>query len=114
MQNLIAIARSPIPVSTSGNTAYMNQLTQEIAAIDGALTNVLRVQASVGARMNEVDALQSAATDLELQFSERLSNLQDLDYARAISDLSRQQMQLEAAQTSFVRVSSLSLFDVLR
>jgi flagellar hook-associated protein 3 FlgL len=91
----------------------MNQLTQQIAALDRSLENVLRVQASVGARMNEIDSLQSAASDLDLQYSERLSNLQDLDYAKAISDLSRQQMQLEAAQQSFVRISGLSLFDVL-
>lgn len=113
VQNLIAIARSPIPVSSAGNTGFMNQLTQQIAALDRSLENVLRVQASVGARMNEIDSLQAAASDLDLQYSERLSNLQDLDYAKAISDLSRQQMQLEAAQQSFVRISGLSLFDVL-
>ena len=113
LQNLIAIAGTQIPVSPAGNTAFMNLLTQQISALDQSLDNVLRVQASVGARMNEIDALQSAASDLDLQYSERLSNLQDLDYAKTISDLSRQQLQLEAAQQSFVRVTSLSLFDLI-
>ena len=63
--------------------------------------------------MNEIDSLQGTASDLDLQYSERLSNLQDLDYAKAISDLSRQQLQLEAAQKSFVRITSLSLFSVI-
>jgi flagellar hook-associated protein 3 FlgL len=113
VQNLIAIAGTQIPVSGAGNTGFMNLLTQQISALDQGLDNVLRVQASVGARMNEIDSLQSTASDLDLQYSERLSNLQDLDYAKAISDLSRQQLQLEAAQKSFVRITSLSLFSVI-
>jgi len=42
-----------------------------------------------------------------------LSDLQDLDYAKAISDFTRQQLGLEAAQKSFVTISGLSLFNYL-
>jgi flagellar hook-associated protein 3 FlgL len=42
-----------------------------------------------------------------------LSKLQDVDYAQAISDLTRKQVQLEAAQQSFLKVSQLSLFNYL-
>jgi len=113
VQNLIAVAGQAMPVSPSGNTEFMNDLGAQIAAIDRALDNVLRVRASVGSRLQEIDALESAGSDLDLQYSTRISNLQDLDYAKAISDLSRQQMQLEAAQASFVRVTGLSLFSQL-
>ena len=42
------------------------------------------------------------------------SQLEDLDYAEALSRLSLQSVVLEASQQSFVKVSSLSLFNLLR
>lgn len=113
VQNLIAVAGQPIPISPAGNTELSNDLGGQIAALDRALDNVLRVRASVGSRLAELDALEFAGGDRDLQYSSRLSNLQDLDYAAAISDLSRKQMQLEAAQATFVRVTGLSLFSQL-
>jgi flagellar hook-associated protein 3 FlgL len=40
--------------------------------------------------------------------------LQDLDYAKALSDMSQRKTILEAAQKSFVATTSLSLFDFIR
>jgi len=42
-----------------------------------------------------------------------LSDLRDLDYSKAISDLALQQVTLEAAQKSFMRVQGLSLFEYI-
>ena len=114
VKNLIAVASMPVTNSPSGNTEFMNNLAVQMASVDRGLENVLRVRSSVGARLSETEALQSVASDLDVQYSSRLSNLQDLDYAKAISDLTRRQMQLEAAQQSFVKVTGLSLFDMLR
>jgi flagellar hook-associated protein 3 FlgL len=61
-----------------------------------------------------VESIASTGEDLSLQYQQTLSNLRDVDYARAITDLTRQQTFLEAAQQSFIRISSLSLFDFLR
>ncbi|MEY4210049.1 MAG: Bacterial flagellin C-terminal helical region, partial [Pseudomonadota bacterium] len=39
---------------------------------------------------------------------------QDLDYAKAISEFSRQQTVLQAAQQTFGQTSKLTLFDYLK
>jgi flagellar hook-associated protein 3 FlgL len=88
-------------------------LTTAITKIDLAGDNILRVRAGLGSRMNEVEALGYLNQDLSLQYDQTLSNLQDLDYAKAISDLTQKQSQLEAAQESFAKISQLSLFDYL-
>jgi flagellar hook-associated protein 3 FlgL len=75
--------------------------------------NILRVRAEIGSRGNEVDSLASANTDLDLQYQQTLSNLQDLDWAKALSDITRKQTDLEAAQKSFVSTSKLSLFNYI-
>lgn len=81
--------------------------------IDQALDNVLTVRASVGSRLQELDALDYAGDDRNLQYSQLLSELQDLDYTKAITQLTQQQFTLEAAQQSFVKTSNLSLFNFI-
>jgi flagellar hook-associated protein 3 FlgL len=63
--------------------------------------------------MRELVSLGDTSSGLSLQHQENLSKLQDLDYAKAISEFTQQQVQLEAAQKSFVQISGLSLFNYL-
>lgn len=88
-------------------------LTTAITKITTAGDNILRVRAAFGSRMNELESLDYMNQDLSLQYDQTLSDLQDLDYAKAISDLTLKQNQLEAAQESFSKISQLSLFDYL-
>ena len=81
--------------------------------LDQASSNILRVRAQIGTRMNEIESLGNLNDSLGFQYQQTLSNLQDLDYAKAISDLTRQQTSLQAAQQSFVKISQLSLFNFL-
>lgn len=81
--------------------------------LSAALDRVLTVQASVGSRMKELDYLDSSGEDLGIQYATTLSQLQDLDMAKAISEFTQQQMSLEAAQKSFKAMSSLSLFNFI-
>lgn len=113
VRNLISVAENSVSAGAAGNTAFMNSLGQQVAALDAGLDNVLRNRATVGARLAELDALKEVGSDLDIQFAERLSKLQDLDFAAAISDLTRKQIQLEAAQSTFAKVSQLSLFNFL-
>ena len=71
------------------------------------------MRSQIGSRMNEIESLASLNEDLTLQYQQTLTDLQDLDYAKAISDLTRKQTDLQAAQQSFVKISQLSLFNYL-
>jgi flagellar hook-associated protein 3 FlgL len=95
------------------NTKLANALNTVNSNLQNALDRVLGVTASVGTRLRETEAVTTANEDLDLSYEARLSQLRDLDYARAISDLTFQQMHLEAAQKSFMRISELSLFNLL-
>ncbi len=119
-QSVFATLRSLVnafSTNTSGNAAatasFRNVYNSGLANLDGVLDNVIDVQASIGSRMNELDALSNVSESLDLQYQERLSNLEDLDYAAAISAFIQQQTQLEAAQSSFAKISGLSLFNYL-
>ncbi len=88
-------------------------VSQAIEGMDQALDQVLTVRASVGSRMVEVDALETVGSDLDIQYEQTLSRLQDVDLTKAISDLTLQRTLLEASQQSFLRITNLSLFNFL-
>lgn len=98
------------PVDTA---LYRNNLNLAMSTLSNAQTNVLKVRASVGARMKEVETVKSAGEDLQLQYQQTISSLQDLDYAKAQSELLRQKSMLEAAQLSFTKIQGLSLFNYM-
>ncbi len=97
----------------NGKTNLTNTLNTGMQNLDQSLDNVLSIRASVGVKLQEIDALQSIGEDNALQYDQTLARLQDLDYAKALSDFARQQGLLEAAQQSFIRISGLSLFNKL-
>ena len=99
--------------SAPGGTALANGLAGVQTNLDNALENVSRVRAATGARMKELDSIASAGEDRATQYSQTLSRLQDLDYAKAISELTQQQVNLEAAQKSYVTIAGMSLFSYL-
>jgi len=81
--------------------------------IDAGIENILKVRAQIGSQLNETKSLTSVGSDLNLQYSEVISELMDVDYVEALSRLTQQTTYLQAAQQSFMRVASLSLFDYL-
>ncbi|HRQ58834.1 MAG TPA: flagellar hook-associated protein FlgL [Azoarcus taiwanensis] len=81
--------------------------------LDAALENILGLRAQVGSQMVEAEQLQNLGSDLDLQYATAISRLEDVDYAEAISRLTRQQAFLQAAQQSYVRITGLSLFNFI-
>lgn len=108
VKNLVDILdpNSGVPFTQTAFNQAVNDIHADIA-------NVSRVRSAVGSSLAELDSLGSTSKDLGLQYDTRLSDLQDVDYAAAISSLSRQQTQLEAAQKSYAQTSQLSLFNML-
>ena len=100
-------------LNTPGTAGLAAGLATANANMDSALDSVLTVRASVGANLQELDALDNVGEDRNLQYSKALSELQDLDYVQALTQLTQQQVTLEAAQKSFVKTSSLSLFNFM-
>jgi len=111
LARLIKALEAPDDPSGNSKIELQNQLGAVLTNFDMSIDNNLRIRAEVGSRLGEVDSLDSVSQDLNLQYSTTLSTLQDLDYAKAITEMTRNQTQLEAAQKSFVNVSKLSLFN---
>ena len=112
LAHLIGALEAPAG-TPAANAKLGSEIGFALTNLDQSTDNILRVRAQVGSRMNEIESLGKLNEDLDLQYQQTLSDLQDLDYARAISDLTRKQTDLQAAQQSFVKISQLSLFNYL-
>lgn len=112
LNDLVAVLKQPATGAT-GQAALTNGLNKGHENLSAALDNVLSVRASVGSRMKELDTLDSAGDDLNIQYAATLKDLQDLDTVAAISQFSQQEFALQAAQKSFKSLTSLSLFNYL-
>ncbi len=113
LKNAIDTLNTPVANNAAAAAALPTKVSDAINQLHDALNTVVQVRTSVGARRSELDSLSTATSAVNLQYKTTLSNLQDLDYADAISSLSKQQVQLQAAQKAFVTVSSLSLFKLI-
>ena len=115
ISDAIAALRAPLD---SGNPANRAQLLNALATANRKITNshenVLTIRSSVGSRLQELDVLNAAGGDRVLLDKSHLSDLQDLDYATAISEFYQRQTALQATQQVFVKIQGLSLFNYLR
>ena len=113
LSDMINLLETPVTDDAS-KTALATGMSTAQTNLSSALDNVLKVHASVGTRMKEVDTLNDSGSELDIQYKQQLSDLQGVDYAKVISDLTQQQTYLEATQKSFLKVQALSLFDYIR
>lgn len=90
-----------------------NSVNSGLLNIDQAIGNVLDVRIQVGSRLAAIESQVDSNGAFELTFRETLANIEDLDYAEALSRLSLEVTTLEAAQQSFIRTQSISLFNYL-
>ncbi|MGS2724139.1 flagellar hook-associated protein FlgL [Porticoccus sp. GXU_MW_L64] len=118
-QDLFSIVDSAIAALNNPGTSdpqqaqFHSTLNRALEGIDNSLENILQVRTSIGVRLNTIDSQQSVNDDSLLRLQQLRSSVQDLDITQAISDLNFQQVALQAAQQSYVRVQGLSLFQLL-
>lgn len=95
-------------------TRLNNGINRALTDIDQAASRMLEIRGQVGARLNTLDSQKYTNDEYTLQLESALSDIQDLDYAEAVSRLNLQLLGLQAAQQAFVKVQGLSLFNFLR
>ena len=109
-----ALAVLDNPATTDAEKAQRsNTLRTVMRELDNGMDNVLTTRAEVGARLNELDALDTIGGNRTLAYEQALSDLVDLDYVEAASQYSVRMVGLQAAQKAFVGMKDMSLFNFL-
>jgi flagellar hook-associated protein 3 FlgL len=111
--DVINALQSANTTTPQGQADLQAALGQANSNINVSLDNVSSTRTKLGSSLSEIDTLDSAGSQNGINLKATLSSIQDLDYAKAISQLSQQQLTLQAAQKSFLSTTQLSLFSLL-
>jgi flagellar hook-associated protein 3 FlgL len=109
-----AIAALQQPAQTPAAMAQLQtSLGSLLASAGQALDHLTLKQAEIGNQLQQLNSFASLNDDRSLQTSSELSSIQDVDYAKAASQMAQQQTIYQAALQSYSAVSKLSLFNYL-
>lgn len=89
-------------------------MQQSIADVDQMQNNLTLSLAQSGSDQNIVQSQMDVLDETTLRLKSSLSDVEDLDYATAVTKMNKEMMALQAAMGSFSKISSLTLFDYIR
>jgi flagellar hook-associated protein 3 FlgL len=87
---------------------------QALRDIEVLNDNVGVAMARAGGIQQRLDIAERQAEEITIRARESLSDLKDLDYATALTQLQQQELLMQASQSMMSRLSQLSLLDALR
>ena len=96
-------------VQNSDHTA----IQRGVSEVDTLQNGVSEGLGQIGADLTVVDLQTSVLDQVVLRLKTTRSDVEDLDYTEAITRMNKDQLALEAAQSSFSKISQLSLFKFL-
>ena len=109
--DMIAVMDDFVTALETNNKTNIQRAGTEL---DAVAKNLAKNITDNGLRQRIVEERQVIAEDKKLVYEGLLSGARDVDYATAISELSSHMLGLEAAQSTFAKVSQISLFNFLR
>lgn len=89
-------------------------ISASLAKIDAVSDKISISWAEIGARMNRFDLMQNRITDNQVNLKEQRSQVADVDFATAITDLKSKENVLQAALSTGARLMQTSLLDFMR
>jgi flagellar hook-associated protein 3 FlgL len=95
----------------STDKASMQRGLGEVEALH---QGIILAQASSGTDMKVIEQQGAALDETKLTLASALSSVEELDMAKAITAMQKQMLSLEAAQSSFAKISQMSLFAYLK
>ncbi|PQA84647.1 flagellar hook-associated protein 3 [Limnohabitans sp. TS-CS-82] len=94
-------------------TADRTKIQRGIGEIDTLQIGVSEGLGQIGADLSVVDMQTTVLDQVVLRLQTTRSDIEDLDYTEAITRMNKDQLALEAAQSSFSKISQMSLFKFL-
>lgn len=100
-------------VIASINNGQPDLIQRGVAQIDDMIDGIALSVAAVGADQSVINSQTNVIESEVLRLKTSLSSIEDLDYTEAITQMTKDTMALQAAQSSFAKISQLSLFDYI-
>lgn len=93
---------------------YTKARKDALAGLDNGVEKVALERSSLGGRINIASSIYETNLDLEIEAQKARSNIEDVDFAKAATELAKRETALNAAYSSFGKVANLSLFNYIK
>ena len=90
------------------------QIRESLNGVNKITDNLTVAFGKMAGRATAIDSQRQAIEDIDLRLQQLLSSEKDLDYATAVTELTKETVALQALQASFSKVAQLSLFNYIR
>jgi flagellar hook-associated protein 3 FlgL len=94
--------------------ASASQIQTSIGDIDENIDNILNARADLGARMNRMELIENRLGSQEISATKMMSDNEDIDYEKVITQLITQESIHRAALSAGSRIIQPTLLDFLR
>jgi len=91
----------------------MVEISASLSQLDSVRASMETAESKLGLRRNMIDLKKEINVERQLILQSMLSRERDLDYTKAITELSSRMLALEAAQSTMAKISQLTLFNYL-
>lgn len=95
-------------------TNNSDTISGQLGLLDDALDQLLNVRAGVGAKLNQLEAMENHWADFKPNIEHMLSDTEDADILKTVTDLANQETAYQASLAAAARVIQPSLIDFLR
>ena len=110
------------PLDASGNSVGEDQYlydtdqltTSQLNNIQSSQVHIANFRGQVGAKLNLLERQYQNLNERDIAIKQDLSELEDADLAKLVTDLKSQLTGLQASQQAFVKISDLNLFNYLK
>ena len=110
------------PLDASGNSVGEDQYlydtdqltTSQLNHIQSSQVHIANFRGQVGAKLNLLERQYQNLNERDIAIKQDLTELEDADLAKLVTDLKAQLTGLQASQQAFVKISDLNLFNYLK
>ena len=110
------------PLDASGNSVGEDQYlydtdqltTSQLNHIQSSQVHIANFRGQVGAKLNLLERQYQNLNERDVAIKKDISELEDADLAKLVTDLKSQLTGLQASQQAFVKISDLNLFNYLK
>ncbi len=101
------------PATDADKATLQNALQSALRDVGQASSKMIDARAAGGAQLAAIDSATEVRAANEVTLKTTLSSIRDLDYAEAIGQYQLEQAALQAAQSIFLQMQGMSLFNRL-
>ncbi|MBI5893023.1 MAG: flagellar hook-associated protein FlgL [Deltaproteobacteria bacterium] len=103
---------SDLKTALEGNNA--TGIQNSMNDLDSGVVQVSNNISKIGGRLNRLTAETENISSFKLETQKLVSNIEDADFAKLVSDFAQQKISLEALQQSTGKVLELNIFNYIR